>query len=249
MGIQHCGMTSVTFREKTVSEVIAIAKKAGLSCIEWGADRHILPDDRETAREAVHSMAACGITCPSYGTYYRVGDADDALFSRLCETATILGASTVRTWLGRKGSRDVTPDEREGYLLEVRRMAKIAEEYGLCVAFEFHGKTLNDNGASSVAFLRDCGMTNVKTYWQPLAFGNSIENLRAVLPYLASVHVFHWDREYNRYPLSDGMTEWRQYAALLREARCDVPCLLEFTAGDDDGQFLSDAHTLKELFA
>ena len=242
------GMTSVTFREKTVSEIVDIACAAGLSHIEWGADRHVPPHDQDAAGEAVSLMERHGLSCFSYGSYYRVGDGDTAVFRQICETARMLGASVVRTWLGRAGSGETPPEKRESLLAETRCLADIAAGYSLTLAFEFHGGTLNDNGEASAAFIRACGRDNVKTYWQPLAFGDSEGNLRAVLPRLCTVHVFNWDSEYRRYPLAEAKDRWRRYAEIVKSGDASpCPFLLEFVPGDSDEQFIQDAETLKDI--
>ena len=50
------GMTSVTFREKSISDIVEVAHAAGLSLIEWGADRHVPPGDAKAASEALARM-------------------------------------------------------------------------------------------------------------------------------------------------------------------------------------------------
>ena len=55
------GMTSVTFREKTIEEIASLAKTAGLSVIEWGGDRHVLPLDFEAVKIARTEMEKNGI--------------------------------------------------------------------------------------------------------------------------------------------------------------------------------------------
>ena len=243
------GMTSVTFREKTIEEVAALAAKARLSEIEWGGDRHVLPGDTDAVRRANEAMAKYGLVCPSYGSYYRFGDNDAAAFETICATAKDLGASTVRTWLGRRGSAVMPIEMRESILAEVRMLSDIAAKYGQTLAFEFHGKTLNDTGASSIAFLSECGKENVKTYWQPLSFSENEKNLSMVLPYLVSVHVFTWDDEYQRYPLEDGAEKWRGYLDILKKAGISTHLIMEFVKDDSEERFLADAaflHTLCE---
>lgn len=39
------GLCSITFRDKTVDEVITLVKKADLDAIEWGSDIHVPGDD------------------------------------------------------------------------------------------------------------------------------------------------------------------------------------------------------------
>lgn len=41
------GLTSISFRGKTCTEVIGLAKKAGLDGIEWGGDVHVPPENEE----------------------------------------------------------------------------------------------------------------------------------------------------------------------------------------------------------
>ena len=45
------GMTSVTFRKKTVEQIIAIAVKANLKGIEWGSDVHVPVGNIDRARQ------------------------------------------------------------------------------------------------------------------------------------------------------------------------------------------------------
>ncbi|MBO4428745.1 MAG: YgjV family protein [Clostridia bacterium] len=241
------GMMSVTFRGKSISEVVEIAAKAKLSFIEWGGDVHIKPGDFDAVKKAKSLMRKHHIACKAYGSYYRVGDNDPDGFAVICKTAAILGAMRVRVWLGRKGSAETTEDERAALIAETRVLADIAARYSLDLAFEFHGKTFNDNGASCAAFIADCGKSNVKTYWQPLAFGDNADNLEKAVKYVDAVHVFFWNEQNERFPLKDGFDEWRKYVAMLRSASRHVPMTLEFVKDDSDEQFLADAETLGEI--
>lgn len=241
------GMTSVTFREKTIEEVASLAKKAGLAEIEWGGDVHVPPADAEAIRRAKEAMQKNGLTCSSYGSYYRFGDNDPNTFRAICETASALGAKIIRTWLGRRGSAVMPAEMRAAILEEAKLLADIAAEYSLTLAFEFHGKTLNDTGESSAAFLSECAKENVKTYWQPLSFSDNEKNLALTLPNLAAVHVFTWDDAYQRYPLADGAEKWKNYLSVLKNADISTHLIMEFVKNDDEAQFLADAAFLKEI--
>ncbi len=241
------GMTSVTFREKSIEEIVALAAKAGLSEIEWGADRHILPGDFDAVRKANEEMAKYGIVCSSYGSYYRLSDNDPEQFRLICQTAKALGANTVRTWLGRRGSQVMPKEVRAAILEEARRLSAIAETYSQTLAFEFHGKTLNDTGESSVNFILDCARENIRTYWQPLSFSDNEKNLSMVLPHLCAVHVFTWDNDYQRYPLADGAQQWRKYLSILQEAGISTRLIMEFVKDDSEEQFLKDAAFLRSV--
>jgi sugar phosphate isomerase/epimerase len=240
-------MTSVTFRGKSIEEVASLAKAAGLSEIEWGGDVHVPPADEAAIRRALSAMKENNLRCSSYGSYYRVGDNDEGAFRNIVKTAKALGASIIRVWLGRIGSLSANTEYRSKILEESKRLSAIAAEYGATVAFEFHGKTLNDTGEASISFLKDCACENIKTYWQPLSYSDNEANLRAVLPYLVAVHVFTWDDEYRRYPLSDGESAWKRYLSILNEAKISVPLIMEFVKDDSEEQFLEDAAFLKAL--
>ena len=162
------------------------------------------------------------------------------------KTAEALGADTVRAWLGRTGSERITPAQYADLLEETKKLSGIAAEYGRTLAFEFHGKTLNDNGESSVAFLSDCAKENVKTYWQPLSYSENEKNLSLVLPYLCAVHVFTWDDEYRRYPLADGTHAWKKYLQILKDADISTKLIMEFVKDDDAQRFLTDSAVLRE---
>ncbi|MBQ3489359.1 MAG: sugar phosphate isomerase/epimerase [Clostridia bacterium] len=240
------GMTSVTFREKSIEEITVLAKRAKLSEIEWGADRHVLPSDAEAIKNARFQMYKNELRCSSYGSYYRIGDRDEDSFRAICRTAQALGAGMVRVWLGKTGSEKTTDDLRTQMLEEVKHLASVAEKYGQILAFEFHGKTLNDNGESSVSFLSECKKENIKTYWQPLSYSDNEKNLSLVLPYLSAVHVFTWDDAHCRYPLADGSDAWKKYLKILKDANVSTKLIMEFVKDDSALQFLSDAAVLHE---
>ena len=239
------GFTTVTFREKCAAEIVELAKNSGVKYIEWGADVHAKSED--DAKKIRALCDASGVTSISLGSYCRVGDGDLESFLRDCKIAKILGAGRIRVWLGRKGSADVSADEREKMIAETRSRSKIAQAHGLTLAFEFHRKTLTDTGASCAAFLRDVGDENVKTYWQPFFEGNDAENLDAVVENIAAVHVFSWDAECHRFPLADKADEWRAFIEKIKSRREKTDFIIEFVRDDSEKQFEEDVKTLKKL--
>ena len=239
------GFTTVTFRQKSIPEIIETARKNEIRYIEWGADVHA-----KSEGDAQLIRALCdknGITSISLGSYCRIGDGDLDAFRRDCVIADIIGARRVRVWLGRCGSEDTTDETRKKFIAETREMARIAREYGIVVAFEFHRKTLTDTGASCAAFIRDVGEPNVRTYWQPFFEGNDKENLDAVADSVAAVHVFSWDAECHRFPLSDKEAEWRGFIEKVRSHHENIDFILEFVKDDSDEQFKKDVEMLKKL--
>ena len=70
-------LISVTFRKKTVEEIVDIACKGGLSAIEWGGDKHIVPGDKEAISLAKQLCQENGLSVSAYGSYYRCNDGED----------------------------------------------------------------------------------------------------------------------------------------------------------------------------
>ena len=82
MGSLKIGVASVTFRNKTISQVVEIAKNAGVEFIEWGGDVHI-----KTLDDAILAKKLCdenNIKISSYGSYYRTGCSDKEDWIEIC---------------------------------------------------------------------------------------------------------------------------------------------------------------------
>lgn len=240
------GFTTVTFRAKTAEEVCQIAAANGIKCIEWGGDKHLPYDDEQALSEVKRLTGEHGIQNLSYGSYYRVGEDDMPKFEKICRVASEIGAKVVRIWLGNKGSLFTSKQQFRIMVGEVQRMCEIAGKYGLTVASEFHQRTYNDCGKSSLRFIKAVGKANYKTYWQPLSRGKSdLKNLRMVLDYVAIAHVFNWKNFDIRYEFDYEIERWQQFFELL--IRKDVPLIMEFVKNDDEQIFAKDLMTIKNV--
>lgn len=247
------GFTSVTFRERTPEEICKIAKKNEVDCIEWGTDVHV--PSPEAAREVRRLCDEYGLYTVSLGAYHRIGVPNKAPFSETLESAVILGAKRIRVWLGRKSSVDFTEEERAALIDETRALVCEAERYGIEIAFEFHRKTLNDTGASSLKFLEDANVKNLSTYWQPFfhetpdkdfPFDVDKENLLTVLPHVSAAHVFSWDEAANRFPLARHKDAWKVFIDILRDSPCE-DLIMEFVPKDSPVQFMADLAVLRNI--
>lgn len=236
------GFTTVTFRKKSRREVCEIAAENNIKYLEWGGDIHLPPDDMNARNEAVSLQREYGLSCASYGSYYRLGMNDFELWEKIVGTARAVGADIIRIWAGSKSSAKTTDDELMKMVEETRKLADAAE--GLTVAFEFHKNTYNDCGKCTADFLKAVGRENVKTYWQPMSAGADLENLAEVMPYLVTVHIFQWDRIGKRYSLKKGERIWREYLAAVRASEREVNFIMEFVKRDSPRQFKRDAKTL-----
>ena len=54
------GLCSVTFRKKSAAQVVEIAKKAGISYIEWGGDIHVKNADDAKIVKSIYAVDFSG---------------------------------------------------------------------------------------------------------------------------------------------------------------------------------------------
>lgn len=247
----YTGLTSITFRQHSVDEVIALSASAGLDGIEWGSDVHVPQGDVELAAAVKAKTEAAGLKICSYGSYYRCTDASGEMADFL-DSAQALGAPVIRVWAGDKGSDEVDQDYRDAVAERLRRMVIAAAELDITIALEYHGNTLTDTQTSAHQLLKEVDHPALKLYWQPRTkgtFEGDIPELKAALPHMSHVHCFHWGPGgwKDRMPLSEGQQPWAEYLKLVRQAEGDRFVIFEFVKGDAPEQLLEDAKVLKQL--
>ncbi|WP_269523337.1 sugar phosphate isomerase/epimerase family protein [Coraliomargarita parva] len=247
------GLTSITFRQLSVDEIIELAAKAELNGIEWGSDVHVPQGELELAAEVRAKTEAAGLTVCSYGSYYRCTEASGEMTDFL-ETAQALGAPAIRVWAGDKGSEDADQAYRDEVAERLRRMVHAAKELDITIALEYHGGTLTDTQASAHQLLKEVGLPELKLYWQPRTCGTfegDIPELKAALPHMSHVHCFHWGANgwQDRHALADGIAPWTEYLKLIRQAEGDRYIIFEFVKDDQPEQLLEDAKVLKQLIS
>lgn len=227
------GLVSVTFRQLTVREIVALVERAGLAAVEWGGDVHV-PDVAAAGRTAAR-CADAGIEVAAFGSYYRAGAGES--FDDVLATAVALGAPRIRVWAGRLGSAE-EPDRR-GVVADLARVAALAESAGVTICLEYHANTLTDTLESTVDLLAE--VPAVRPYWQPpigVSAADALAQVRALRPVTA--HVFSWSGTGERLPLAAGEALWRPILSTMD----DGYALLEFVADDDPAAFTRDAATL-----
>jgi sugar phosphate isomerase/epimerase len=246
------GLCSVTFRQLPAAEVARLAADAGLAAVEWGADVHAPPADPDTLRMAREACDRYGLTCCSYGSYFRATQDELAAFPWIARAAVLLGAPRVRVWAGGVGSAVATPQERDATGAGLREAARIAADHGLELALEFHAKTLTDTVDSTLRLLDEVGADNLRTYWQPPldAFDEeALAGLARLVDRVSAVHVFSWWPGNHRLPLADRGELWAAVFELLNARRVPMEALLEFVPGDDPAVLAREAATLRRVAA
>jgi len=247
------GFVSVTFRKLTIEQIVDLVKQSTLQSIEWGGDIHIPAGDFAAAEKAVKLTKEANLEISSYGSYYKVAESEKngLHFDSIVKTAGFLGAPLIRVWAGIGNAEDVNETYWQKVINDTRRIADLAGEKNIKIAFEFHSGTLNNTPQSSRKLLEMIKHENVGTYWQPI-HGAGVEKnctgIEQIYDWIAGVHVFHWwpSPDY-RYLLCDGIEHWKQYLKKLSHKQ--ICASIEFVKDDKPENFLLDAQTLKELYA
>ncbi|MBQ3075599.1 MAG: TIM barrel protein [Clostridia bacterium] len=240
------GLCSVSFRKRTPKEILEEMRKASLNLIEWGSDIHAPATDGNALLELARLQEEYGVTCSSYGTYFKIGIHSAKELPCYIQAARILGTSTLRLWAGEKNSEDFSENEKESFFKECRALAKIAEDEGIVLCTDCHNKTYTNHYQSALELLQAVDSPNFRTYWQPNQFRNDDYNLasaKALAPYTENIHTFHW-REKEKFPLRSGTEIWKQY---LKCFSGEKSLLLEFMPDGKIESLITETNTLRSI--
>ena len=241
------GLVSISFRNLSPDEIISLTVRAGLDSIEWGGDIHVPPGKLQTAAEVGERTRDAGLSVVCYGSYYRLTEEEPGMEHVIVRTAKALGAPLIRVWAGDLGSREAGFGARREIARRARRLAGLAADENMSVAFEFHGGTLTDTAESARELLEQIDRPNFGTLWQPpvrLSTADCVSSIWLVGEWLRNIHVFSWNGT-ERLPLATGAEKWRAYIDAIRQQPGEHNLMLEFVRGDNPGQLIEDAQTLK----
>lgn len=243
------GLVSVSFRWLTPDEIIKATAAAGLQGIEWGSDVHVPPDHPVLAKAVRDKTVDAGLTVSAYGTYFGLGKNSTDEFQKYLETAEILGTNILRIWPPDKFRDKLSAEEYLHIVSNAETIAEMAKKCNKTVCLECHHETFTDNYKDEVNLIKDVGYDNFKTYWQPNFYKDltyNISSAKALQPYVENVHVFNWKGN-QRFPLSDGVDEWKQYINILQCDSADRWYLLEFMHDDKPTSLNPSASVLNRL--
>lgn len=239
------GLCSVTFRKLSAAKVVEIAKKAGVSYIEWGGDIHVT--NKEEARIVKSICDNEGIKICSYGSYYRVGCGDKNKWEEICRIAKTMNAASVRVWLGEKGSGETTQADYNRIFDDLKSICSVAKKYKLTVCPECHDNTYNDNTDAFLKIKNELKADNFKTYFQSryFRFDYDIDRIERTFASIENVHVSYRDlvkeqrfRKKDKYYLEKLLKK-------LLEMNFDGVILVEFTKGSKEKSFYKDIKKLR----
>lgn len=240
------GLVSVSFRQHTPFEILTAAKKAGLSCIEWGSDVHAPFNDIVRLTEIAKMQEEYGISCSSYGTYFCIGGTPISELESYIKAAKILRTNTLRLWCGSKCGNDYSADEKQNFFIQCKQAAEIAEQHGVTLCMECHIGSYTERLNDALELMHTVNSKYFQMYWQPFQWQTQEENLKyaeAIAPFTRTIHVFQWGK-YQRFSLYEGINEWQKYLSKFSES-CTL--LLEFMPDDKITSLLNEANALKTI--
>lgn len=253
------GLCSITFRQLEAEEIIGLCSELKIPAIEWGGDIHVPHGDALRAAQLAELCGAAGIRCPSYGSYYRVGESEAGglSFDDVLASANALGVETIRVWAGSKNLTEYSPAELAAAVDDIRRIADMTEAAGMSLSFEYHENTLTHTPEAVLALDKAVNHPAVRYYWQPPHVFNDQACLNSLLDLgekLTNIHIFQWkltefrepDRRIERRPLSEGVERWSNFLSALPgdENRYGF---IEFVKGDDPEQLREDWNSFLEI--
>ena len=240
------GLVAVSFRPESPETVIKAAKAAGLSCIEWGSDVHAPCEDEKRLEEIAALQKEYGISCCSYGTYFRLGVTDVAELPAYIRAAKLLGTKILRLWAGRQHPWDFSAEEKEKLFADSKAAASLAEQAGVKLCLECHKKTYTETAEAALELLTAVNSPAFEMYWQPnqsRSQEENVKNARALKNYVNHIHVFQW-KEKERFSLEEGLEEWKAYLEEIPGDRC---LLLEFMPNDTLEELPTQTAALRKL--
>jgi sugar phosphate isomerase/epimerase len=251
------GLCSITFRALRPEDVLAVAVRAGVEGIEWGADVHAPPGGGPGVEKLAARCRDAGVEVASYGSYlgFAPPRSDDTeAVEAVLDSAEALRAPTVRIWTELGVTPESPPAARKRVRERTEMIAGAIAARGLVAALEFHPGTLTETAASTNALLDAVAQDNLRTHWQPdptLPAAGALDELAGVTAHLAHLHVFVWGPSgiADRRPLSEGADLWPSALSLANREGATLPgrryALCEYVRDDDVDQLIADVQTLR----
>lgn len=237
-------LLSVTFRKKTVEEIVDLAARGGVDAIEWGSDVHIPPTDQENAKRALALCKEKGLEVSAYGTYYKCDGTD---FAPYLEVAKILQTRVIRVWAGGLGSRECPAETRSAIVECLKKAVEMASGTGCVIAVEYHPNTLTDTLESTLRLLQE--VPGLYTYWQyilALSVEENLSHIEALGEKVQNIHAYYYEDK-QQSSMEAGTQTWKTYLTKAKQCTQAGYVGLEFVRGGTAEQFLEDAEALKKI--
>ena len=240
------GLTSISFRNLSVDEIIRLTRESGLKAIEWGSDIHAPKDNAPLLKDIREKMERAGLYTSSYGTYFRIGESSLADLPDYICAASILGTKILRLWCGRKNYEDMDEAERKRIIEEAGLAASIAEQHGVVFCVECHKNTFTSCLFGALRLMETVNSSAFRMYWQPsllLDEAGNTEYADKISKYTQNIHVFNWS-EKGRIKLREGFSAWQKYLSFFDGTQ---HLLLEFMPDNSPASLAEEAEAVIKL--
>ena len=225
------GLVSISFRRYSPREILDAMRQTDLSCIEWGSDIHAPCRDDAKLHELAKLQNEYGVSCCSYGTYFRLCKDDLCELEYYANAAKILGTNTLRIWCGDKRRELCSEDEKTELIKTSERAVCLAQKLDITLCMECHNNSYTETLDGALELMNIISSPNFLMYWQPNQFADfetNIKYAKQISPYVKNIHVFNWQGT-NKYPLGEGKDAWIKYLSCFEDAKT---LLLEFMPDD-----------------
>jgi len=244
----NIGVTSLTFRNYTVNQVIGFAKNADIHGIEWGeSENHVPLGNVNRAKEIANITQYAGLKIFSFGSYYKLGQSAD--FKETLLTAIALQAPIVRVWAGTLGSVESSDENFNAIIYEAKTITNMAQQNGIKIAFEYHENTLTDSKNSAEKLITAINNENCGLYWQPnqsISFEENYDAIKKLIPYYAGNFHIHSYSAKEGYQLLENIKH-EIFAYFGQFVNDDFNLLIEFVKKHDVENFYKDVKTVREV--
>ena len=240
------GLVSISFRDQTPEAILLACKTANLKFIEWGSDLHAPCHDIAQLEYIAALQKQYGISCCSYGTYFRLGHSPIEELPQYIHAAKILGTNILRLWAGRKKASDCTEEERATFIEQCKQATAIAEKHDVILCLECHRRSYTETKEGALELIEAIHSPHFQMYWQPnpdISLADNLDYLATLSPYITHIHVFNWTAD-QRLPLKDGVHSWHEYLSILPGQH---HLLLEFMPDDQIESLPVEADTLRKI--
>ncbi|MED4601808.1 TIM barrel protein [Paenibacillus validus] len=163
-----CSLCTISFRHTLISfeQLIEFARVHAFNGMEvWGVHARHLYEERKGSR--MHLPEAAGLTVSMISDYLEVGSRVNFpdTVTRCEELLTLAGwlrTRRIRTFAGRRGSREVSAGEFEDTVRQLRILGDLCMDHGIDLLVETHPGTLADHKAAAHRLMTEVSHEAVK---------------------------------------------------------------------------------------
>jgi sugar phosphate isomerase/epimerase len=202
------GLCTIAFRELPFQDVLTLAREVGFDGVEpWGKPDHLpLTLSNEEVSQARRAAQDLGLAISHFGCYVRIGDdlerevvsqqQKEADMARSVEITKLLGTDICRIWAGNKDSELMNEADWDKIVRDGKTFCALAEDAGVTLAIEMHGRSVTNKAAASVELIERVGSPALKLNYQILnSSEDPYERARIAGPHVVMVHAQNQPRE------------------------------------------------------